>query len=62
MKCDDNESFPKLKVQRKNTKREQSKHGPLQKLEVELGAMEERASSAYRSHPPCVLRRNREDV
>lgn len=29
MTCGDNEQFTKSKVQRKNTKHEQSKHGPL---------------------------------
>lgn len=38
-------------------KKDQSKHGPLKKIEVGL----ERASSAERSHPPCTRCRNREN-
>lgn len=34
MKCGDNERCTKSQVKRKNTKKEQSKHGPQQKLEV----------------------------
>lgn len=45
----------------KNTKQiEQTR--TFKKLEVESGAIEELASSAYRSHPPCNLCRNRENV
>lgn len=49
MTCGDNEQYSKSKVQRKNTKQEQSKHGPLQKLELGSGAMKELAFSAERS-------------
>lgn len=34
MKCGDKEQCSKSKVQRNNTKQEQSKHGTLQNLEV----------------------------
>lgn len=47
MKCGDNKKCSK--VQRKNAKQEQSKHGPLQKLEVGSGGMKESAFSAERS-------------
>lgn len=45
MKCGDNEQYSSQTVHRTNTKQEESKHGPLQKLEVRSGAMEEWASS-----------------
>lgn len=38
MKCGDNKQYSKSKVQRTNTKQEQSNHGPPQKLEVGSGA------------------------
>lgn len=41
MKCGDNAPCSKSNVQRKNTKQEQSNHGPLQKLDVASGAMKE---------------------
>lgn len=41
MKCGVTEQCSKLKVQRKNTKPEQIKHGPQQTLEVVSGVMEE---------------------
>lgn len=39
----------------KEKKNEQIKHGQLQKLEVESGAMEERASSALLSSAKCFI-------
>lgn len=54
--CDDN-------VQRKNTKQEQSKNGPLtKKLEMGSDVIEEKASSADRSQPQYALCRNRENT
>lgn len=41
MKCRYNKQYAQLKVQSKNTKEEQNKHGHLQKLEVGSGVMEE---------------------
>lgn len=39
--CDDYEQFSKSKVQRNNTKQEQSKNGTLKKLEVGSGVIME---------------------
>lgn len=50
MKCGDSEKFKK-KSPTKNTKHEQRKQGPLQKLKLGSGTMEELASFADRSHP-----------
>lgn len=41
MKCGDNQQCSKLKVHRKNAKQEQSKHGPIHKLELGSGVIEE---------------------
>lgn len=41
MKCGDNKSYSRSKVERKKTEQVQSKHGPLEKLEEGSGAMEE---------------------
>lgn len=51
----------KIKVQRKNTKQDQSKHGHLNTLGVRSGAMKDLASSVDRSHPVsdlCRIRKN----
>lgn len=40
---------------KKNTRQEQSKQGPLIKLNVGSGAMEESASSVDRSQPLCCV-------
>lgn len=41
MQCDDDEQYSNSIVQRKNSKQEQSRHGPLQKLGAGSGAIEE---------------------
>lgn len=48
-KCDYNEQYLISKDQLKNGKQNQSKHRPLQKLEVT--SIEKKTSSADRSHP-----------
>lgn len=58
--CVDNVHCSKSKVQSKHTKQEQSKHGTLHILGVGSGAVEEKASYAERSQPPCALWCNRE--
>lgn len=45
---------------RKIQKQDLSKHELLKNLDVRSGVMEERASSADPSHPPCALWRYRE--
>lgn len=55
MICGDNNQCPYSKVQRKNTKQEQSKNNPLKELEVGSGAIAEWASTADRSHAVCYL-------
>lgn len=57
----DNEQWSNSKVQNQNTKEEQSKNGPLIKLEEESGAMEEWAFYTDQLKPPCNLCRNREN-
>lgn len=52
---DDNEQCSESEDQRQDTEHERSKYGPLKNLEVGARVMEERASSADRSHPPCVV-------
>lgn len=46
----------KIKIQWKNTNKEPNKHGPLQKLEVRWGAIEELASSTdqTRNNPQTI--------
>lgn len=55
MICGNNEQCSKSNVQENNTKQELSKQGRLKHLVVRSGVMEERASSADRSYPPCAL-------
>lgn len=55
MICGDNNQCPYSKVQRKNTKQEQSKNNPLKELEVGSEAIAEWASTADRSHAVCSL-------
>lgn len=55
MKCKDDEQCSNSNAQRENKKKGQSKHGPPQKLDIGLGAMEELAYSSDRSHPPCAF-------
>lgn len=55
MTCGDNEQWSKSKFQRKHTKQDQSKHGPLKQLGVGSVAMEELESSVDQSHPQCAF-------
>lgn len=58
--CGDDKQCSKSNVKEKNTKHDLSKHERLKNVDVRSGVMDERASSADRSHPPRALWRYRE--